>query len=243
MNIYRIADQQIQYDFLYPETTCYFERFQITDETITGTEVFSARVSLNLIEEYMKQHPQSADHSNAEYNVLALPTSRVLLMNNACLFHSVAFSYRGKAILLTGRSGVGKTTQYAQWKRNCGDTVKVISGDLPALVLRQDGNIWAVPSPWNGKENLHSEKEAPVGGIIVLEQAPENTILPLSALEAILPVYSQMRTDRTDRDMIRRCFAFEDLLLCKVPVWKLSSRGDLASAQLCLDTIAGEIYG
>lgn len=243
MKIYQMAEQYIRYQFLYPETAEYFTRYESAPPA-HGEPVLTVTTTLEYMEQYAQRAGQTIqNYPGTEYDVLALATSAALLHYRAVLFHSVGFSYRGKAIVFTGPSGIGKTTQYAQWKRCFGDRVKVISGDMSALALHEDGNIWVHPSAWNGKEHLRHEHSDPLGGIVILEQAPENSIVRLEAKDAILPVYNQMCVDRREKEQIRLALELEDILLRKIPVWKLSSRGDLASARLCHDTITGEIYG
>ena len=244
MKIYRIADHWIDYRFLHPGTARYFERFETDADEAAGETVIPVQASPQFIE-------QSAVHrgyayptpERAEYEALASATSAALLPYGAFLFHSASFIYRGKAIVYTGRSGIGKTTQYAQWKRIFRDEVKIISGDMSAIVLREDGQIMVMPSAWNGKEKLRGDACAPIGGIILLEQSPDNTFQSVEPLDSVLPIYSQICLDRMDKKKIEEAFALEDQLLRKIPVWKLSSRGDLASAQLCHDRIEGELYG
>lgn len=244
MNYYRIGDHRIEYSFIYPETEEYFKRFAIGEEKSEHQKVLSVRTSKERMAEASVRRGFSVRYSpGIEYDVLALETSSALVTCGAFLFHSVAFEYRGKAIVFTGPSGIGKTTQYAQWKRLLRDEIKVISGDMPVMSFREDGNIWMMPSPWNGKERLHSEHTAPLGGIVVLEQTPSNTITRIAPADSILPVYSQICLDRNDKELIRKTLKMEDALLRNIPVWRLSSRGDLDSARLCHETITGEIYG
>lgn len=243
MKLYRIADQLIEYHFIDPKTAEYFARYET--EPLTGkNEILSISTAREYVEESARKRQMPIRYfPGAEYDALALATSAALLSHRKVLFHSVSFTYKNKAIVFTGPSGIGKTTQYAQWKRLLRDEVKVISGDMSGIEARDDGDIWVHPSAWNGKEQLHHEHSAPLAGIVVLKQASENTIRKLEPRDAILPAYSQMCVDRRQKEQIRLALALEDRILRQVPVWELSSLGDLDSARLCHDTIVGEIYG
>lgn len=242
--MYSIADQIIDFQFIFPETANYFTRFEILPEMAEGREPMTVRTTLARMDQVAARLGASPAHTpHGEYETLASATSTALLARGSFLFHSVGFTYQGKAIVYTGPSGIGKTTQYAQWKRLFRDQVKVISGDMPAIAFRENGEIWVMPSAWNGKERLHSDQAAPLGGVVVLEQAPTNTITRLEPRDAILPIYSQMCLERREKEQLTLAFQAEDALLRRIPVWKLSSRGDLDSARLCHDTIRGEIYG
>lgn len=244
LKIYRIADHWIEYCFQHPDTARYFERFEVDADIPAGEPVIPVQASPLFIEQSaVKRGHTYSTPERAEYEALASATSAALLPYGAFLFHSAAFTYRGKAIVYTGPSGIGKTTQYAQWKRLYRDEVKIISGDMNAIVFQKDGQVSVMPSAWNGKESLRSNASAPLGAIILLEQTSDNTIRRLESIDCILPIYSQICLDRMEKSQIEGAFALEDQLLRKIPIWKLSSRGDLDSARLCHDTMEGEIYG
>ena len=244
LTLYQIADHLIDYRFHYPETAQYFSRFAVDKDPALAGEIIPTSTTLQYMENLAERNgwPQASHSPWNEYQALASATSAALLPHGAFLFHSSGFVYQGKAIVCTGPSGIGKTTQYAQWRRNYGDAVKIISGDMTAFVLREN-EIIVMPTAWNGKENLHSDAFAPLGGIILLKQAEGNTIKRLQPADSILPIYAQMCLSRTEPEQITSALDALDRLLRRTPIWQMSSRGDLASARLCHDSIAGEIYG
>lgn len=245
MKYYRIGDFNIEYHFLYPETEKYFASGEVDSEEIEGTlPAVTVQTSLRMLDRYFDYLGiTNRNLSKGEFEVLSTETSTALLPCGGCLIHSVGMDYRGKGILFTGPSGIGKTTQYAQWKRSFGEEVKIISGDQPFVGRRKDGQFWVMPSFWNGKENLHGQRKAPLTGIVILEQSKENSILRLEPADSILPLYSQMCLNRETPEQVRLSLSLLDGILRSTPVWKLSSRGDLNSARLCHDAIEGELHG
>lgn len=160
--------------------------------------------------------------------LLSLKVSDALLPYGRAIFHAAAFRWRGRALLLTGESGVGKTTQYLLWKLLYGDAVQMINGDKPLLSFAGDG-IWVHPSPWTGKEGMGQPIAAPLGGIVLLRQGPTDHIRRLTAEESAGPLRAQLLVSR-DGSAVQQ---MAERLAREVPVWLLTNRGGEASARLC----------
>ncbi len=93
------------------------------------------------------------------------------------------------------------------------------------------------PSPWKGKERWGSMLNAPLGGIIYLQQGKENKIERMNAQNAVLPIYKQFLFLPEKEEYIHAVCRMEDTLLRNIPVWKLINKGDMASAQLTHDVL------
>lgn len=164
--------------------------------------------------------------------LLSLKISDALLPSGRMILHATAFQWRGRAWLLTGGSGVGKTTQYLLWKLLYGADVQMINGDKPILAF--DGpRIWVHPSPWTGKEGMGQPIDAPLGGIVLLRQGPTDHIRRATAEESAGALRAQFLVSR-DGPTVRR---MAERLAWEVPVWLLTNRGDEASARLCHDAL------
>ena len=148
---------------------------------------------------------------------------------------------KGQITLLAADGGTGKTTHYNQWKRQYGGEISIIHGDKPVLDFSEEG-ISVHPSPWRGKENMGSMRSAPLGGIIMLKQGQENAMRRVEPKEAVAELFMQFLFTRSTPLDVRRVCALEERLLQTVPVWQLVNRGDEASARLCHDTLAKEMY-
>jgi len=233
------AGHPVRYAFRYPKTREYFRAWL---KPVSG-EDYDAMATPEeiLLAHDLMQVGNAEDY--AEYKALIGPASHVLLRSGCCIFHAVAFLWKGKAWLLTAPSGTGKSTQFFNWRRLFPTEIVMICGDHPVLEQRADGSVWVHPTHWNGKESMGSTAFAPLGGIVVLEQAGENRMERMTAHEALIPVLHEFCAMPETEEEIRTIFGLLDRMLGDHPVWKLSNLGDDASTRLLRETILKEAGG
>ena len=224
-----LAGIPIELDLAYSDYLPLYEKY-ITDEAPVSTVSLSEDEISAELERYT-EYPVPA---YVEHMELCPKISNVLLEHDCVFFHGTAFVWKGKAWILTAPAGTGKTTQYCRWAMLYPNEVRLLNGDKPILECTDDG-ITVHHSPWRGKENMGQEISAPLGGIILLEQAKENKIERLGK-EAIIPVFRQFLYN-ANRETVRKVFEIEDKMLRSVPVFKLRNLGDEASTRLCHDTL------
>ena len=184
-----------------------------------------------------KAHMEGRSDGYVEAKMLIALTSQSLLRYRACMFHAVAFAWRGRAWLLTGRSGVGKSTQYRQWKALYGPEIEMICGDMPILEQEPDGTVRVHPSAWNGKECWSGQVSAPLGGIVFLKQADENAMTPVETRFSAVPVLRELMCVPDTEQETRVLAGLADAIVSNYPVWVLHNRGDEDSTRLTRRTL------
>ena len=235
-NVYEVeyAGRPIRYSFRFPLTKYYFREYVRRSEG----EGFDARVSDELFEKGRAVLPEEMNDPSVEYRLLIALTIEKLLERDCCLFHSVAFVYRGRAWLLTAPSGTGKTTQFLNWQRAFPGEIEMICGDMPVLALR-GGRISVHSSSWCGKENMGRRGlSAPLAGVVLLEQADRNELLPLEPHDALYPFFSQMLVRPETEEQIMGLARIMDSLLSGYPLMRFKNLGDDASTAMLRDAIA-----
>ena len=200
-----------------------------------GGELYDVTADDALMREGRKLFPPNYGEANLEHKLLILPTAKFLLQYSICIIHAVAFAWRGMAWLLCGPSGTGKTTQFRRWVQLCGQDVSLICGDMPLVSLEKDGSILVSPSPWPGKERLPGIAQAPLGGVVFLEQSGDNSISPLAPEQSVQRLISSCMTKPGTLEEIAKFTAVLDHILSGHPAWLLRNRGDLDSARLTKD--------
>ena len=197
------------------------------------------RVGTYEVDQYLQQFPGSAWDAYAEYKCLLNLASDAMMNQQQFLFHSAAIIIDNQVWLLSGPSGIGKSTQYRNLKTIYGDRIGVVSGDYPVLVF-EDDSIAVFPSPWNGKENWGSMDTGKLAGIILLKQSRVNRFSTLSAEEAVVPVYKQINTYAKTEEQIHLVADLEERLITSVPVWSFENTGDLESSRILYEHILNE---
>ncbi|MBO4414068.1 MAG: hypothetical protein J5830_05110 [Clostridia bacterium] len=159
-----------------------------------------------------------------------------------CLIHGGALELKryGRCILFMAESGVGKTTQLLNWTGEFPSEARIINGDKPAVGMK-NGAPYVFPTPWNGKEGIRSLRGAPLGMIVLLEQAKRDAISDVPHGEKVLRIFHQIFVGEKTRENYLRIAPFLDML-DTVPAVRLENRGDAASARL-LREYADKIFG
>lgn len=227
----------IQYSFLYPETVALFGRYLEKDTNIP------ADIKIQITHKYIEESKWLVDKNETsmafrEFQCLMLKTGNEILTHNHALFHGAALMWKEKAWIFTAPSGTGKTTQLRHWRRTLKKDVRIINGDKPLLECKEDGNVIVHSSPWRGKEKFGIKGlNAPLGGIILLEQGKENHIERMDPKDAVRPLFIEFISFPENEAQIRAQAVILDQILNQVPVWKLVNLGDNASAELTIETI------
>lgn len=157
-----------------------------------------------------------------------------LIADDILLFHGSALAMDGKGYLFTAPSGTGKSTHAALWRQVYGERVTMINDDKPLLRIRPEG-ITVYGTPWAGKANLQTNTSAPVAGIILLHQAPGNTIRRMTEREAYPRLLSQTHRVADPQGLLRTL----DLVrqLARLPVYELGCTPTPEAALLACRTL------
>lgn len=152
------------------------------------------------------------------------------------LMHASVIRCEGKGYLMTAPSGTGKSTHTRLWYDNI-PGCDLMNDDNPVVRIL-DGQAIVYGSPWSGKTPCYRNIQAPIGGLVRIQQRPENTIRRLSTIEAfsnLLPAMSSMKWDKRVYNGV--CDGISGLIrLCGM--YELGCLPNAEAAHLCHDTVA-----
>ncbi len=105
--------------------------------------------------------------------------ARQLVRRECVVFHAAALIRDGQGFLFCGPSGSGKTTLATRWPADA-----VLGDDSAAVARCPDG--WRLYStPYSGREGTPNRRgNAPLAGIFLLEQAPEEEAIRVPVADA-----------------------------------------------------------
>lgn len=213
-------DITVRYLFRQNSTARYFGKHI----RLSSSDTYDICLNDEYFDLFRKVHPKDVTDDYVEYKGLLYLTAEYLLSYRCCIFHSVSFLFNGKAWLISGVSGVGKTTQFRNWDRLFSNEITMISGDMPVLDFRGKSVI-VHPSFWNGKEGMKSDLSGELGGIVILEQGTANSIERPDIAEAITVMFQQFAVIPINAEEIFQISEMIEKLIQLIPVWKFTNDG------------------
>jgi len=169
---------------------------------------------------------------NALMVMFALATAQ----KGTVLFHAAAVSYNGCGYMFLGQSGTGKSTHAGLWVRHIEGAV-LMNDDNPVVRI-SDGQAVVYGSPWSGKTPCYRNVSCPLGGIVLLSQAPYNQIKRLEGIEAYVTLISSISGQRWNEGIANGLHQTENELASNMPIWHLECLPDEDAAILCRTTIS-----
>lgn len=163
-----------------------------------------------------------------EKNLSMLAFQSRFCLSDGIFMHGAVVELQGRAVVFTGSSGVGKSTQAALWKKHFG--ARILNGDK-AFLQCGSHEIRAFGSPWSGSSPDFLNASAPLQAVVVLQQANENQIRRLSIPESLSLFATHCYYPYWDAALVERTMASLDRLLVQIPVYHLRCRPDKQAAE------------
>ena len=160
-------------------------------------------------------------------NALMVQFAMATAGQGTVLFHAAVVSHEGRGYMFLGKSGTGKSTHARLWLNHIEGT-ELVNDDNPVV---RDGVVYG--SPWSGKTPCYRNVSYPLGGIVMLSQAPYNKIRRLGGIEAYAALVASISGQRWDSRIADGLHQTENALVTHVPVWHLECLPDEEAARLC----------
>jgi len=157
-----------------------------------------------------------------------------LLFEKGLVLHASAVQYEGKGILFSAPSETGKTTQARLWCEKMG--AELINNDRPAVKVVKN-KVYVYGTPWSGLPEECNNNNSTLNAIIMLEQAPKNSIYKLNTAEAISRLMPRCFLPYYDSGLMSIAISNLEELLKNIPIYLLKCRPDMEAVELVYKTI------
>ena len=137
---------------------------------------------------------------------------------NQYILHSAYILHSGQAILFTGPSGIGKSTQADLWDKY--KDIKIINGDRSVLT-EKDGKIYACGCSYCGTSQYCENVSAPVKAIVILEQSYNNEIKKAAYKETVKDLFKQITINYYNEKFFNDALDFIDAIIENTNVYLL----------------------
>lgn len=161
---------------------------------------------------------------------------RRFLTRDALILHCAYIEYNGEAILFSAASGTGKSTQGHLWEKY--RNARTINGDRGLLTLK-DSKWHANGWPVCGSSEICSNISLSIRAIVMLSQAPENSVYKMSPKEAFTSLYSQLTINNWERSATVRSMDILEKLIFSVPIYHLACN----ISEDAVNTLYNALYG
>lgn len=233
--IYKIARKNIEIISVYNDVHRLCEKYECSCDTD-----FTIETEVSDIEYERKK----ADMPNKIYSDGYLETLAVyrkiceqMIRYNIILFHGSAVAVDGKAYLFTAKSGTGKSTHTALWRKYFGKRAIMVNDDKPLIEITES-DVIVYGTPWDGKHRLSTDTAVPLKAVCVLERGEENEIAKMKKRE-VYPVMIEQVYRSENVENMRSTLVLIDKLCEKTALYRLKCNMDIEAAVIAFEGMRG----
>lgn len=238
---YRIADIVFEINSLYSGVQEMCADYAVTDEPEMSIGITQADIDRET--ETSRKNREAEGLPPYEFAPAYLETLAVyrqmatlLIPKGILLFHGSVVAVDGQAYLFTARSGTGKSTHVALWRKLLGSRAVMVNDDKP-LIRLHDGIATVYGTPWNGKHHLGTNMQAPLKAVCWLTRSQENHIEPIAPAEACLTLLKQAYRPK-EPQLLAQSLALVDQLSKAARLYKLGCNMDIEAAQVAYNEMS-----
>ena len=160
---------------------------------------------------------------------------RIMAALGGIVIHgSLVLKPDGRAIVFSGPSGIGKSTQAELWRKYRG--ARVINGDR-ALLVADSGSVTANGVFFAGTSGICENASGPLEAIILLRQGKANAISRAEGRRVFAELLNQCSYYPWDAENMSAVTEVLSEIMTAVPVYELSCLPDASAAELLEKTL------
>lgn len=145
--------------------------------------------------------------------------------------HASVIELGGRAIVLMGVSGTGKSTHSRLWLEHVPGAT-LLNDDEPIIRQMPDGVVRVYGCPWSGSTPCYRDAWAEVAAFVHLYQAPYNELTKLPTREAFASLYGSCAFMHASPEVQLAVFDSVADILGQIAVYRLDNRPELDAVKL-----------
>ena len=217
-----------KFDTVREKAKDYLANFENADFTVSADD--------NDLEYELSLSEFPFDKPYLEYIAVLRKIGEILPFHNAFVLHGACFDVEGTGIALLAKSGTGKTTHLARWKKFLKDKMTIVNGDKP-IVRFEDNKITAYGTPWCGKENLGCNTKTTLKHICFIERDKTNYAEKITKDLALTKIFNQIYMPISYPQAVNKTMELIDRLLSGCNIWIIHCNMDENAGQIAYDYI------
>ena len=152
-----------------------------------------------------------------------------LIKEESIIFHCSYMVYKGRAVLFSGPSGIGKSTQSRLWEKN--KNARIINGDR--ALLEKEDKYWYVNGwPVCGSSEICINEKHELGSIVFLRKSNENSVVRLERKDAIKKLISQITINYWNKDFVNKAISLAENIVDNIKIYELTCTPDIEAVKV-----------
>lgn len=189
--------------------------------------------------ERIKEGGEPINFSDSYLETLAVyrKLADILVEDNIILFHGSVIAVDGEAFLFTAKSGTGKSTHTALWRKKFGERAFMVNDDKPLIRITEDKAI-VYGTPWDGKHHLSKNTSVELKAVCILERSENNVINKITRSDAYTMLVQQTHKTKNRQKLIRT-LQLIDALAANTDLYRLGCNMDMEAAEVAYNAMKG----
>lgn len=175
--------------------------------------------------------------SEAEYIAISSIFSYHLLKYERFYIHASAIAYKGKAVLFSADSGVGKSTHTKLWQQTFGQNEVIIINDDKPVLHHHNNHFRVYGTPFSGNSDENENICIPLHAIVFIKRSDTNSIRSLSVHDALPLLMKQTTRYSQSYKLMNNLLDLIDQLLKITPIYELSCNMEPEAALVAKETL------
>ena len=151
-----------------------------------------------------------------------------MIARQAVILHCSVVKTGDQVMLLSGPSGIGKSTHADLWVKY--KNAKVINGDR-TLICKRNDQWMSLGWPICGSSEICHNEDYPISRVVFLGQAKENQGRRLSYVEGIKHLISQTTANNWNADFVQKVWQIIEEMAADVPVYEYACNMEKAAVE------------